>query len=98
MAKMTVDCVDHLDEKLLRHFIKRLHKLSAMTWQQLHNSPREKFGYENIPLRQLKSGVNLDVSPGVTEVIAFRIDGDMRMLGLRQNEQLNVLYVGHHPY
>lgn len=95
---MTIDCVDCLDQDLLRHFVKRLHKWSSMTWQQVQDAPREGLGHEKIPIRQLKSGVSIQVSPDVEEVLSFRIDGSIRMLGLRQGEQLNVLYVGHHPY
>lgn len=88
------DCLGTCAHDELIAFSKRLKKLSAMTWQQVHQSDRHALGSEKIPRDQLR--VPCLLSEDVTEVLSFRYGYGMNpMLGHREGAVLHVLWVSH---
>jgi hypothetical protein len=73
-------------------FLKRLQQLSTITWEQANVADRHSFGYEKIPVEQIKSHVNL--TEDVRTLVAFRATGDNHVfLGIREADVFQVVFI-----
>lgn len=73
-------------------YLKRLKKLSSVGWNVLNASGRHSFGWEKIPVNQIKKDVKL--SDDVSFLISLRATGDNRVfLGFREANVFQVVFI-----
>lgn len=73
-------------------YLKRLKKLSSIGWNVLNASGRHSFGWEKIPVKQIKKDVKL--SDDVGFLISLRATGDNHVfLGFREANVFHVVFI-----
>lgn len=77
------------------NFLKRIEKLSSMTWSDIKKSPRDKYGFELLPFSCIHgcSWMLSDLKKaGIKKVMVFGIQnrGVSRMLGARFGKEFKV--------
>ena len=80
------------DNKFLALILKRLKKLSTMTWKDLKLSDRHGSGYEIID----KKSINGKIPQSITDdaqIIAFRGQGMSPIAGYRSGKTFHVLFI-----
>lgn len=93
-----VFCVQYLDNfdqcqsEDYEALAKTLRKLSRLTWGQINQSHKHAFGFEKIPVHQLRVPLS-SIADGHEFVIVFRYKGKMPMLCLRHEETLRILHL-----
>jgi hypothetical protein len=88
------DCLDSCPLAAISAWLTKLKRLTASTWRDVTNSPREGLGHEKIDREQLK----FPIPPQLTEdvvFLAFRCGGAARMIGYRDAAVLHVLWFAH---
>lgn len=74
------------------HFLQRLKKLCTLDWDKINKAERHGFGYEKIPLKQIKKGIN--ITRDINYLFAFRATGDNHVfLGYRDGNIFRVLFI-----
>lgn len=89
-----VDCCR--DKSAKAGLLKKLSMIGSMTWLDIHNSPREGAGSENIPINQLSERVPMRLSKDVTDLECFRFAGGnkkSRFLGHRKGSVFHILFI-----
>ncbi|MGL4597490.1 MAG: hypothetical protein ACRCYO_08185, partial [Bacteroidia bacterium] len=79
-------------ETELAAFVKRMHTLSQMTWQQISNAPRHGLGWEKIGQDAIKTGKPQHITPD-TNFLVFRFLGLAPFVGYRNMAVLHILYI-----
>lgn len=80
------------DEPHRAAFAAGMEKRSQLTWRQLKSEPREKLGFELIPVAQIAAPLpKRVVTPDVTDVIVVRCGGLRRLIGIRRDQIFLVL-------
>jgi len=77
------------------NFLKRIEKLSSMSWEEIKKSPKEQYGFEQLPFSTIKGCswmINDLKEKGINKVMVFRIQnrGVSRMLGARFGKEFRV--------
>lgn len=74
------------------HLLQRLKKLCALDWNEICKSKRHGFGYEKIPIIQIKKNIN--IAKGMDYLFAFRATGDNHVfLGFREGNVFKVVFI-----
>ena len=77
------------DSKFFIDFIERLKKLSELGWQTIAKSDRHSFGFELLPIGQIKKQVD-----GVEKLIVFRATGNNHVFaGFREDNVFHILFI-----
>lgn len=75
------------------NFISTLVTLSELTWQDIQQSGRHQLGHETINKKSLKCPLPANIKEEVNNVICFRFNGMMPMLGFRNNQIFHVVFI-----
>lgn len=81
-----------LDNKLLALLLKRLKKLSTMTWKEIKQCPRHGAGFESIEKRSINGKLPQSITED-TDIIVFRYLGKKEMAGYRSGKIFHILFV-----
>ena len=73
------------NDELLSQFVKKLRKLSQLTWRQIHQAPKHGLGSEIIPRPALKRPPPKHITEDV-KILAFRCFGKNPMVGYRDDD------------
>lgn len=93
-------CFKHLkikprdDHKFYSGFIQRLNKISGLNWKSIMVEKKHGYGTEKIPISIIKPDLPKFISPDVTELTAFRANGDNRpFLGIRNGNIFHIIFI-----
>lgn len=83
------------DPKFFIDFLDRLKKLGDLGWKGIDTSNRHSFGYEKIPVTQIKPKNKPSIlTEDVEELTVFRANGNnLPFLGLRLNDVFQVVFI-----
>jgi hypothetical protein len=84
--------IDACNENEQAAFVKRLHKLSQMTWQQISTAHRHGLGWEKISQSSIRAGKPRHITPE-TDFLAFRFQGLAPFVGYRNLAVFHILYI-----
>lgn len=85
--------IDHCTDEQQATFIKKVCKLSAMTWNDIKLAPRHGLGTEKISRSSIHPSIPSFISDDVDFLLAFRCFGMMPFLGHRNGAIFHVLYL-----
>jgi len=76
-------------------FITRLKKLSNLGWKEINASGRHGFGYEKIPIKNIKkNNFPSIITPEINDLVIFRATGDNRaFLGIRSDDIFHIIFI-----
>jgi len=82
----------------VKSLVKKISLLCNLKWYQIESSPREKTGYEKIPLSQIKVKKPINFPNEITEdierIMVFRYNNEnSRFAGIRIRSTLYVWYI-----
>lgn len=86
-------CSHHHKTKIFEVFL----ELSSKTWGEILKSPREKGGFEKIPLYRIKN-IKKNFSPDIEELLVLRAGDDVRIFGYRVDEVFYVVCIDASPF
>lgn len=73
-------------------FLQRMKKLCLLGWNEINLSPRHSFGYEKIPIKDIKKDTH--ITKGVDYLLALRATGDNHaFLGFREGNVFKVIFI-----
>jgi hypothetical protein len=72
--------------------LKRLNKLSQMSWQQINTAQRHGLGWEKICQSSVKAGIPGHITPDV-DFLAFRFSGLAPFIGYRNLAVFHILFI-----
>lgn len=86
---------DCKDPKFFIDFLERMKKLGELGWNEIDRAPRHSFGYEKIPVRQIKPKLRPSImTEDVEELTVFRANGNnLPFLGLRLVDTFQVIFI-----
>jgi hypothetical protein len=73
-------------------FALKLHRLSKLTWNEIHSQGRHQFGYEKISRNAIKAPIPKFITEDVN-FIAFRFSGIKAMVGYRDGAIFYVIWL-----
>lgn len=83
------DCTEH---SFFIHFLQRLKKLCTLDWNEINKSDRHGFGYEKIPIDQIKK--NISIAKDIDYLFSFRATGDNHVFsGFREGNVFKVVFI-----
>ena len=89
--------IKKIEKKEWEQFTKRLRRLKDRTWDELNSSPKEQYGYETIPIRDLKNPPNNPLKE--EKIYIFRYSQKGRFLGYKINDVFYITKVDpNHEY
>ncbi|GAA0871746.1 hypothetical protein GCM10009117_08920 [Gangjinia marincola] len=93
-------CFKHLkltfnrEYKYYYKFIERIQKLSTLSWNQINRESKHGYGFEKMPLNQIRKDMPPFITPDVQHLQVFRATGDNRVfLGLRKENIFHVIFM-----
>lgn len=95
-SKAGDDKISLIKSKETSHdFLKRIEKLSSMTWDEIKKSPKEQYGFEQLSFSSIKGCgwmIKSLKENSIERVMVFRIKnkGVSRMLGARFGKEFRV--------
>lgn len=89
-GKYSIDSIK--DNKFLALILKRLKKLSNMTWKELKLSNRHASGYETIDKKSINGNIPQSITDD-TPIIVFRGQGIHPIAGYRSGKTFHVLFI-----
>lgn len=89
-GKYSIDSIK--DNKFLALILKRLKKLSNMTWKELKLSNRHASGYETIDKKSINGNIPQSITDD-TPIIVFRGQGIRPIAGYRSGKTFHVLFI-----
>ena len=67
------------DNSVFKDFVTRIQKLCSLTWKDINVSGRHQYGFEMIPIKQLKpTSLPSVITEDIKELAVFRYGGDNR--------------------
>lgn len=95
-------CFKHLQDVSIKNcntdiyfsLINRIRKLENLGWNEIDKSHRHSYGYEKIPVNQIKPSLPSFVSEDVEKLYAFRYTGNnLPFLALRYGNILHIIFI-----
>ncbi|MFN8715204.1 MAG: hypothetical protein ACK5Z2_20310 [Bacteroidota bacterium] len=84
--------VERCDTQDQAALLKRLNKLSQMSWQQINTAQRHGLGWEKISQSSVRAGIPRHVTPDV-DLLAFRFSGLAPFVGYRNLAVFHILFI-----
>ncbi len=80
-------------------FAEWLEEVSKLTWQQIHQAPREGWGTEQIPHEQFSAALPRAVTPD-RQILSMRFGRGSRVIGYREDATFHIIFVdpNHNAY
>ena len=85
-------CVDCYEQKEKAALTDKLFWLSQLSWADIRQQHRHKFGYEKISRNSIKAAIPAHVTEDV-ELIAFRFCSKVPMVGYKRDATFYVLWL-----
>lgn len=74
------------------NLLKRMRNLCLLDWNEINKSQRYSYGYEKIPVKEIKKDIH--ITKGVDYLFAFRATGDNHVfLGFREGNVFKVVFI-----
>ena len=85
------ECLDACSKSQVKDFFERLQRLGELGWNEINTSGRHDYGWEMLPVGQIKKKLPSFITPDIPRLMVFRYNNDNYPFIVHRNG--NILHV-----